>query len=43
MLKPILMSDDVLATVRKEIKRKTKHNVDPKDLKQAVKRILGEE
>jgi predicted type IV restriction endonuclease len=42
-LKPILMSDDVLATVRKEIKRKTKHNVDPKDLKQAVKRILGEE
>ncbi len=42
-LKPILMSDDVLATVRKEIKRKTKHSVDPKDLKQAVRRILGEE
>lgn len=42
-LKPILLSDDVLATVRKEIKRKTKHNVDPKDLKQAVRRVLGEE
>lgn len=41
-LKPILMSDEVLATVRKEIKRKTKHSVDPKDLKQAVRRILGE-
>ena len=39
-LKPILISDDVLATIRKEIKRKTKHNVDPKDLKQAVKRLL---
>ena len=39
-LKPILLSDDVLATVRKEIKRKTKHNVDPKDLKQAIKKIL---
>jgi len=42
-LMPILLSDDVLATVRKEIKRKTKHNVDPKDLKQAVRRILGED
>lgn len=42
-LRPILLSDDVLATVRKEIKRKTKHNVDPKDLKQAVRRLLGEE
>jgi predicted type IV restriction endonuclease len=41
-LKPILLSDDVLAAVRKEIKRKTKHNIDLKDLKNAVKKILGE-
>ena len=41
-LKPIILSEDVLAAVRKEIKRKTKHNVDPKDLKQAIKSILGE-
>ena len=41
-LKPIFLSDDVLTAVRKEIKRKTKFTVDPKDLKQAVKRILGE-
>ena len=41
-LKPIFLSDDVLSAVRKEIKRKTKFTVDPKDLKQAVKRILGE-
>jgi predicted type IV restriction endonuclease len=40
-LKPILLSNDVLLTIRKEIKRKTKHNVDPKELKQAVERILG--
>ena len=41
-LKPIFLSDDVLSAVRKEIKRKTKFNVELKDLKQAVKRILGE-
>jgi len=41
-LKPIFLSDDVLSAVRKEIKRKTKFTVDPKDLKQAVKKILGE-
>jgi predicted type IV restriction endonuclease len=41
-LKPIFLSDDVLSAVRREIKRKTKFNVDPKDLKQAVKRVLGE-
>jgi hypothetical protein len=41
-LKPIFLSDDVLLAVRKEIKRKTKFNVELKDLKQAVKRILGE-
>jgi predicted type IV restriction endonuclease len=40
-LKPILISNDVLATVRKEIKRKTKHNIDPKELKSAVERLLG--
>jgi predicted type IV restriction endonuclease len=40
-LKPILLSNDVLATVRKEIKRKTKHNIDPKELKQAVEKLLG--
>ena len=32
----------LMSAVRKEIKRTTKFNVDPKDLKQAVKRILGE-
>lgn len=42
-LKPIFLSDDVLAAVRKEIRRKTKHAVDPKDLKIAVKRMLGED
>ena len=41
-LKPIFLSDDVLAAVRKEVKRKTKFTADPKVLKQAVKRILGE-
>ena len=40
-LKPILLSNDVLATVRKEIKRKTKHNIDPKELKSAVEKLLG--
>lgn len=40
-LKPILLSNDVLLTIRKEIKRKTKHNVDPKELKQAVERLIG--
>lgn len=39
-LKPILLSDDVLSTVRRVVKRKTKQNVDPKDLKHAIKRIL---
>jgi predicted type IV restriction endonuclease len=41
-LKPILLSNDVLATIRKEIKRKTKHNVDPKELKEAVERLVGD-
>jgi predicted type IV restriction endonuclease len=41
-LKPILLSNDVLATIRKEIKKKTKHNVDPKDLKEAVERLVGD-
>lgn len=41
-LKPIFLSDDVLAAVKKEIKRKTKHNIDSKDLKNAVKKLLGE-
>ena len=41
-LKPILLSDDVLAAVRKEIKKKTKHNIDLKDLKIAVQKVLGE-
>jgi len=40
-LKPILLSDDVLAAVRKEIKKKTKHNIDMKDLKVALKKILA--
>lgn len=41
-LKPILLSNDVLAAVRKEVRRKTKHLVDEKDLKAAVIRLLGE-
>lgn len=40
-LKPILLSNDFLATVRKGIKRKTEHNIVPKDLKQAIERLLG--
>jgi len=39
-LKPILLSEDVLSTVRRVVKRKTKQNVDPKDLKHAIKKIL---
>jgi predicted type IV restriction endonuclease len=41
-LKPILLSEDVLVAVRKEIKKKTKHNIDLKDLKIAVQKVLGE-
>jgi predicted type IV restriction endonuclease len=41
-LKPILLTEDVLSAVRREVKRKTKFNVDPKDLKEAVKRMLAE-
>ena len=41
-LKPIFLSDDVLAAVKKEIKKKTKHNIDTKVLKIAVKKLLGE-
>jgi predicted type IV restriction endonuclease len=41
-LKPIFLSDDVLAAVKKEIKKKTKHNIDTKDLKNAVKKLIGE-
>lgn len=41
-LKPILLSDDVLSAVRKEVRRKTKHLVDEKELKQALSRLLGE-
>lgn len=41
-LKPVLLSDDVLAAIRKEVRRKTKHLVDEKDLKAAVMRLLGE-
>jgi len=38
---PILTSDDVLAAVRKEIKKQTKFNVDAKELKAVVKGMLG--
>lgn len=41
-LKPILVSNDVLTVVRKEVRRKTKHLVDEKELKAAVLRLLGE-
>lgn len=40
-LKPILLSEDVLAAIRKEVKKKTKFTVDPKELKAAVTRLLG--
>ena len=40
-LKPILLSEDVLSAIRKEVKRKTKFSVDPKELKAAVARLLG--
>jgi hypothetical protein len=32
----------VLAAIKKEIRKKTKHNIDTKDLKNAVKKFLGE-
>jgi predicted type IV restriction endonuclease len=41
-LKPILLSSEVLATVRKEVRRKTKHLVEEKDLKAAISRLLEE-
>lgn len=41
-LKPILLSDDVLTAVRKEVRRKTKHLVDEKDLRAAVARLVGD-
>ena len=41
-MKKILLSEDVLVAVRKEIKKKTKHNIDLKDLKIAVQKVLGE-
>jgi len=39
-LAPVLTSDEVLAAVKKEIKRRTKHNVDLKDLKTAISHLL---
>jgi len=41
-LKPVLLSDDVLSAVRKEVRKKTKHLVDEKELKAAVARLIGE-
>ena len=41
-LRPILLSVDVLAAIRKEVRRKTKHLVDEKDLKSAVMRLIEE-
>jgi len=38
---PIISSDDVLAAIRREIKKKTKQNVDPKELKLAISKIVG--
>lgn len=42
-LKPTIMCDEVLVAIRKEIKRRTKHNVDLKDLKVAVKKLIDDE
>jgi predicted type IV restriction endonuclease len=41
-LKSIFLTDDVLSAIRREVKRKTKFNVDSKDLKEAVKRMFEE-
>lgn len=42
-LKPTIVCDEVLGAIRKEIKRRTKHNVDPKDLKAAVRKLIGDD
>jgi predicted type IV restriction endonuclease len=39
-LKPLLLSNDVLSAIRKEVKRKTKHNIEIKDLKIAIEGML---
>lgn len=39
-LVPILTSNVILDAVRREVKRKTKHNVDLKELRQAIQAIL---
>ncbi len=39
-LVPILTSNVIVDAVRREVKRKTKHNVDPKELKAAIQSIL---
>jgi predicted type IV restriction endonuclease len=40
-LRPILLSDEVIAAIRKEVRKKTKHLVNEKDLKEAITRIIG--
>lgn len=37
---PILTSNVIIDAVRKEVKRKTKHNVDPKELRAAIQAIV---
>jgi predicted type IV restriction endonuclease len=39
-LVPIILSDEVLQSIRKEVKKKTKHNVDNKSLKEALLSLL---
>ena len=39
---PIFSSDEVLAAIRKEIKKRTKFNVDAKELKAIVKSMVGD-
>lgn len=40
-LRPILLSEEVLDEIRRQVKKKTKHNVEPKELKAAIQRILA--
>lgn len=41
-IKPILLSNEVLTVVRREVRRRTKHMVDEKDLKNAIRRLVGD-
>ena len=42
-LRPILFSEEVLSEIRRQVKKKTKHTVDLKELKDALQRMLAAE